>query len=153
MVRISLAVSLLFLTVWFGYGQASQKTNSQERDEQAIREVMDQLAVALNHNDAEALERLWAPDYIWVNPIGMMLTKAQRIELTRSGKMKVDSYTKDEENIRLYGTMAIDIYRSTVNGQYSGKDVLPRRRVTTVLLKRDDRWQVVSQQSTTIVER
>src|SRR5579864_2829621 len=152
MVRISLSVFLLFLTAWFGFGQATQKTNSPESEEQAVRQIMDQLAVALDHNDAEALDRLWAPDYIWVNPIGMMLTKAQRVELTRSGKMKVDSYTNDEENIRLYGTTAIDIYRSTVKGQYSGKDVLPRRRVTTVLLKRDGRWQVVSQQSTIIVE-
>lgn len=153
MARISLIVALLFLTAWFGFSQATQKTNTQENDEQAVRQIVDRLAVALDHNDAEELDRLWASDYIWVNPVGMMLTKAQRIELTRSGKMKVDSYTSDEENIRVYGTMAIDIYRSTVKGQYSGKDVLPRRRVTTVLFKRDGHWQVVSQQSTIIVEK
>jgi len=45
------------------------------------------------------------------------------------------------------------IYRSTVKGQLFGQAVSNQRRVTTVFVKRDGRWQAVSQQSTRIAQK
>jgi len=58
------------------------------RDEQAVRQIEDQVSAALDHNDADALDRLWAADYMFVNPFGIVMTKAQRLSLFRSGKLK-----------------------------------------------------------------
>ena len=123
------------------------------RDEQAVRQIEDQVSAALDHNDADALDRLWAADYMFVNPFGIVMTKAQRLSLFRSGKLKLESYSRDQENIRIYGETAIVIYRSTVKGQRGSQDIGFQRRVTTVLMKRSGHWRVVSQQSTRIEQQ
>ena len=119
-------------------------------EEDAVRKVEDEIAAALDHNDADALDHLWADDYVFVNPYGLVFTKAQRLQAFRSGTTRLESYSRDQESIRVYGNTAVVIYRSTVKGQAGGRDMSSQRRVTTVLEKRGGRWQAVSQQSTRI---
>lgn len=119
-------------------------------DEDAVRHVEDLIEAATGKNDADALSQLWAPDYQFVNPAGQLLTGARRLEMFRSGELKIESYKRDQETIRMYGTTAVVIYRSTVAGARKDTTISSQRRVTTVLVKRDGRWQAVSQQSTPI---
>src|SRR5260221_3671478 len=119
-------------------------------DEQAVRQVEDQITAALAHNDADALSKLWAPEYMFVNPAGILVAGPQRLAMMRSGELKIDTYTRDDESIHVYGTTAVVMDRSTVGAQRNGQDISSRRRVMTILVKRDARWQVVAQQSTTI---
>jgi uncharacterized protein (TIGR02246 family) len=129
---------------------AGQTTSSPNPEEESVRKIEDEFATAYGRNDAEALDRLWAADYTFVNPAGQVLTKAQRLAMIRSGELKIEAYTRDDERIRIYGDTAIVTYRSTVKAQRNGADISSQRRVITVLLKRDGRWQAVAQQSTTI---
>ncbi len=122
-------------------------------DEQAIRQVEDEITAALGRNDADALTKLWAPEYTFVNPAGALLTRDQRLALLRSGELKIEKYTRDDESIHVYGTTAVDTYRSTVGAQRNGQDISSSRRVITVLVKRDGRWQAVAQQSTVIIQK
>ena len=150
MIRLFLTATFLFICCGSAFGlQKVQATRI--ADERAVRQVEDKIAAALDHDDADALEKLWASDYVFVNPVGTIFTKAQRLAQLRSGTLNVESYSRDEETIRIYGTTAIVIYRSTVAGQAKGQDISSKRRVTTVLVKRNGRWQAVSQQSTRIV--
>jgi ketosteroid isomerase-like protein len=145
-----LAVAILLITGSVALCQEPRQMNRESKDVRLVRQLEDAIADATDRNDANALDALWAPDYIFVNPFGLVLTKAQRLDLFRSGRMKLESYSRDQETIRVYGKTAVVIYRSTVRGQRGTEDISSQRRVTTVLLKRGGRWQAVSQQSTTI---
>ncbi len=125
-------------------------TQSQSDDERAIHALEDQIEAATNKNDGDALATLWAPDYLFVNPAGQRLTRDDRVQTFRSGNMKLESYARDQESIRLYGTTAVVFFRSTVAGARGGTDISSQRRVTMVVVKRDGRWQPVSQQSSRI---
>ena len=127
-----------------------QTTGSANPDEEAVRKIEDEFAAAYGRNDAETLDRLWASDYTFVNPAGQVLTKAQRLAMLRSGELKIESYNRDDESIRVYGDTAVVTYRSTVKAQRNGTDISSQRRVITVLVKREGRWQAVAQQSTGI---
>lgn len=133
-------------------GQTTERkeTVAQNADEEAVRKIEDEFAAAYGRNDAETLDRLWAADYTFVNPAGQVLTKAQRLAMLRSGELKIESYSRDNESIRLYGNAAVVTYRSTVKAQRNGTNISSQRRVITVLVKRDGRWQAVAQQSTAI---
>lgn len=133
-------------------GQPTERKEaaSPNADEEDIRKVEDEFAAAYGRNDADTLERLWAPDYTFVNPAGQVLTKAQRLAMLRSGELKIEAYSRDAESIRVYGNTAVVTYRSTVKAQRNGTDISSQRRVITVLVKRDGRWQAVAQQSTGI---
>jgi len=119
-------------------------------DEVAVRQVEMAAAAAYDRNDADSLEQLWAPDYTFVNPVGIVLDRAQRLATLRTGSLHIESYHADEMRVRVYGTTAIVLFRSAVTGTRGGNQVLPSRRVTTVLVKRSGRWQIVAQQSTPI---
>ncbi|HEX8899241.1 MAG TPA: nuclear transport factor 2 family protein [Chthoniobacterales bacterium] len=129
---------------------AGQTTSSVNPEEESVRKVEDEFAAAYGRNDADALDRLWAADYTFVNPAGQLLTKAQRLAMLRSGELRIDAYTRDDESIRIYGNTAVVTYRSTVKAQRNGHDISSQRRVITVLVKRDGGWQAVAQQSTGI---
>jgi len=126
---------------------------SPDADEQAIRAVEKQIADATDKDDASALDTLWAPEFIWVGPIGQALTRVQRLAMIRSGREKSAGYTIDQEEIRIYGATAVVTFRSTVAGIIDGKDISSRRRVTNVLVNRDGRWQAVLQHSTLIPQQ
>jgi len=130
-----------------------QAARSAPADEQAIRAVEKQIADATDKDDASALDTLWAPEFIWVGPIGQALTRAQRLAMIRSGREKSAGYTIDQEEIRIYGATAVVTFRSTVAGVIDGKDISSRRRVTNVLVNRDGRWQAVLQHSTLIPQQ
>jgi uncharacterized protein (TIGR02246 family) len=123
-------------------------------DEREVRRVEQEIADATEKNDTDALERLWAPEFVWIGPIGQVLTRAQRLTAIRSGSEKSQKYSIDQETVRVYGGTAVAIFRSTVaGGTVDGKDVSSQRSVTNVLVKRDGRWQAVSQHSTLIEQR
>jgi uncharacterized protein (TIGR02246 family) len=145
--RIVWISAFLCVTTVRAVGQTSGSPNAEE---EKIRKLEDEFAAAYGRNDAEALDRLWAADYTFVNPPGQVLTKAQRLAMLRSGELKIEAYSRDDESIRIYGDTAVVTYRSTVKAQRNGNDVSSQRRVITVWVKRDGRWQAVAQQSTGI---
>jgi uncharacterized protein (TIGR02246 family) len=120
-------------------------------DEQAIRRVEEEVVAATDHNDAATLDRLFAPDWTFVNPAGILLDKERFLGMMRAGTLHLGSYTVDSMNVRVYGAAAVVIYRSSVVGSLRGTDITSRRRRTTFLVKRDGQWLVVAQQSTPIV--
>src|SRR5438270_805479 len=110
------------------YPQSTTSSPSpRSSDEEAVHKAVDAIVAALDHNDADALDRLSTPDYIFVNPAGKVLTKAQYFELIRSGTLKVESYSRDEEIIRVYGDTAVVIYRSTPKGTFKGTELSSQR--------------------------
>jgi uncharacterized protein (TIGR02246 family) len=154
MKHVPLPVTLLLIFLVSASSQEmKEKAANLTGDEEAVHKVEDQFAAAYSHNDADALDALWARDYTFVNPAGQVWTKAQRLAALRSGELKIESYSRDDENIRVYGSTAIATYRSHVRAKRNGQDISSNRRVITVLIKRDGRWQAVAQQSTTIAEK
>lgn len=121
--------------------------------EQSVRNAEHEIANATDKDDADMLERLWAPEFIWVGPIGNVLTRAQRLEMIRTGREKSGGYRIDQEEIRVYGATAVVTFRSTVAGVIDGKNISSQRRVTNVLVEADGRWRAVSQHSTLIQQQ
>jgi ketosteroid isomerase-like protein len=83
-------------------------------DEAAVRQVEDEVVAAFQRNDAAALDRLWADDYVFINPSGQKLDKAKRLALFRSGRFRYDALQVEELTVRVHGTAAVVTYKSTV---------------------------------------
>ncbi|MFL6529022.1 MAG: nuclear transport factor 2 family protein [Chthoniobacterales bacterium] len=146
---------LLFAFCSISHGQSGASASpaaTRNPEEEAIHKAVDEIVAAIDHNDADALDRLSTPDYTFVNPAGKVWNKAQYLELIRSGALKVESYSRDEEIIRLYHDTAVVIYRSMPHGTFKGEELSAQRRVTTVLVKQDGRWLTAGRQSTPILQ-
>ena len=151
----SITLSAVFLALCsISYSESNQTPMPEPRspDQEAVHKAVDEIVTAIDRNDADAFDRLSTADYTFVNPAGKVWNKAQYLELIRSGTLKVESYTRDEESIRLYGNTAVVIYRSTPKGTFKGQELISQRRVTTVLIKQDGRWLTAGRQSTPILD-
>src|SRR5438477_4186908 len=87
-------------------GQDAEQT-SRSPEEAAVHKVVDEIVAAEDRNHADALDRLYVPEYTFVTPAGQIWTKAHYLGLMRSGDLKSGSYSRDEETIRIYGNIAI----------------------------------------------
>jgi ketosteroid isomerase-like protein len=128
------------------HGSANQKGT----DEQAIRQLLNEISVALGRGDTAALDRIYADDYTLVNESGVVTTKAPRLAAIKSGELKYESVTFDEVNVRMYGNTAVVTYRVTSKGQFKGQDIGGQFRATSTYVKIKGRWQLVAAQVTRI---
>ena len=139
----------LFVICAFAAAQDSRRSSSEEQN---AKLAVDKMIAAWGHNDADALERLWAGDYTFTNPSGIALTKSQRLGMLRSGRVKVEDYSVDNEKVRIYGQTAVVTYRSVVRRQAEGREIASEQHlVLTVLVKQDGVWRAVAQQSTPVL--
>ena len=145
------ALPLVFLVAVIGCAGRPRVDVATAEDEQAVRRVEEAVVAATDRNDAETLDRLFAPEWTFVNPAGILLDKQRFLGMMRAGTLHLGSYTVDSLSVRVYGAAAVVIYRSSVVGTLGGTDITSRRRRTSFLVKRDGRWLVVAQQSTPIV--
>ena len=106
---------------------------------------------ALIKRDVAALDRLYADEYVDINPDGAIKGKAEDIAEVASGALNVASETLDEVRVRIYGTVAVVAGVYTQHSTAEGRDVSGSYRFTDVFVRRDGRWQCVSTQSTPIV--
>jgi ketosteroid isomerase-like protein len=150
MKRILMA-ALLVAATSLVFGQPARVGAVQKgADEQALRKLIDELAVAVGRNDVAALDRIYADGFTFVSDSGAILTKAQRLAALKSGELKYESVSFDEVNVRLYGDTAVATFRATSKGQSNGQNFSGPFRVTTTFVKMKGRWQEVSAQSTPI---
>ena len=116
-------------------------------DEQAVRQAIDELVVALRNNDAAALDRIYADGYIFVGDTGAMMTKAERVAAFKSGDLKYESISHEVVSIKLFGDTAAAIVRFTTKVA-PGVKISDGKFVTTATYaKTKGRWQIVAAQS------
>jgi ketosteroid isomerase-like protein len=99
--------------------------------------------------DLVALERILADDFYGISDEGEVTNKQNEIASTKSGDLVLTSYVCDEPvKVHVYGNTAVATTYCNVKLQNAGKDRSGQFRETIVWIKRDNRWQVASWQST-----
>ncbi len=101
--------------------------------------------------DIPTLEKIWADDYIFVNALGKVMTKAQRLANAKSGATTLDSINEEENiTVRVYQNSAVATSRVTIKGKYAGQPISGQYRSTHVWVKGPAGWQLVSNQLTAL---
>lgn len=129
-----------------GGGVASAQTTDVAVKE--ITQLEDAWRQARIHADLDFLEAFYAKEGRIQDMTGAVKTRAEDIDVFRSGKIKPKFIDHGKLDIAVYGTAAVvtgvDHLGGTAFGQY-GEMYL---RFTDVLVKRDGRWQLIVQQAT-----
>jgi uncharacterized protein (TIGR02246 family) len=125
-------------------------TETSANAEQEIRSLNLEYDNAILHQDAAALERLLAEDFVVTKMGGKLSNKAQEIADAKSGVTKFDVGRSEDVKVRLYGNTAIVNGRWIEKSNTKGKPFDGSHLYTTVYMKRDGKWQIVSDQVTPI---
>ena len=126
-------------------------TSAQGADDQAKREVQNMernWREAWVRGDAEALDRIHADDYLVINYLGQVNTKAQVMADVRAGAFKYQSMEHKDVVMRVYDNVVIVNARTVNKGHRQERDVSGEFSYTRVYVKRGGRWQAVLSQYT-----
>lgn len=75
--------------------------------EMQIAKSEEQLRLAMLRSDVNSLDKLLAPELIFTNHLGQVLTKKDDLVAHQSGTLKIEVLTPSEEHIQLIGDVAI----------------------------------------------
>jgi len=131
---------LLIVAATAGAGAPAQSVESQ------IRGLENELNAALSAADARAIDRLWAEDFVFVDPSGRIANKAQRMANLPPPDRTAPALisTVDDLQIRVYADSAVAIVKTTWRGSIGGKAIVDPYVATHVWVHSADQWRLAS---------
>lgn len=123
------------------YGDFSKwNATGNANDEQAVRQVIENLQKALQAGDATALDSIYADGYTFTGVDGAMSTKAQRLAAIKSGKLKYKSLNLEPVKIQMYGDAAVAIFNGEAKFVPSNEKLDGKFVTTATFIKSNGRW-------------
>jgi ketosteroid isomerase-like protein len=148
-----IALVVIGVTAWLvGQSKAEKADGPIGKTEEEIQELHNKLIQAQLNSDIAALDRIWADDHIFTNPLGVVQTKAQRLAEIQSGSRKLELFSVADVQVRVYGDTAVVTSRAMLKGQRQGQDISGQFRGIDVYVKKQGSWQVVAAQATRIAQ-
>ena len=105
---------------------------------------------AVAANDAAAIGRLVADDWVIVDTDGTVIDRSRFISAIESGALTHESMESTDLEVRVHGDTAVVTGITTSKGQYLGEGFTTRERATDVLVRLDGRWLCVFSQLTRV---
>lgn len=146
--RTLLIVLLTLASASFAYAQAVQQAAGSS-DEQWIRDLERRLGDGITRMDREDVAKIMADDFISVGSNGDVTNKEQTLDTMRPYPNVKISFQIEDTDVRLYeGTTAIVMGRDTLILETKERRAVIDYRFTRVYIKKQGRWQLVTQQVT-----
>ena len=146
MKRIMLVLAFIVAASALALGQGSNV-------EQSIKTLTEQTRQAALKGDVAAFDKLLADDFTWITAFGATSTKADVLELFKSGKVKYEAIDVSDMKVRVYGDTALVNTTANVKGHFGAIDISGQYRGVRVWVKRKGQWQSVSFQSTRVAQQ
>ncbi|MGH8458586.1 MAG: nuclear transport factor 2 family protein, partial [Nevskiales bacterium] len=109
-------------------------------DDKASKELIDvanEWDRAMVGNDAEAIGRYMADDWIIVGSDGGQCDKATFLGLVKSGALSHDVMESEDLKVRVYGDTAVVTLRGESGGKYQGQAFREVERVSCVFVRQE----------------
>ena len=114
-----------------------------EKAAEELLTVEEEWARAIISNDADAIGRYVADDWMIVGPDGSVCDKATFLGLVQSGALTHDVMESDDNKVRVYGDAAVVTARTVSGGKYGGQAFRGLERASDVFVKQAGEWKCV----------
>ena len=105
---------------------------------------------AVAANDAAAIGRFVADDWVIVDADGSVIDRSRFISAIESGALTHESMESTDVEVRVHGDTAVVTGLTTSKGQFMGQGFVTRERATDVLARHNGRWLCVFSQLTRV---
>jgi ketosteroid isomerase-like protein len=116
--------------------------------EEEILKLEEEFTQAIVKNDAEAIGRFLADDWVIIDVDGGMIDKARFLGVIKSGNLSHEMMESEEVSVRVCGEAALVTGLTATKGKFMGQEFSTRERATDVFVKQNGRWQCVFSQLT-----
>lgn len=124
----------------------STASPSKLETEQELRQMNDDWVKALVRADRVTLDRIMADDFCFAYPMEGD-DKAQFIGDVVSGDVLVESLTRENVSVRIWGDTAVLTGKDSASWSYKGRDFSGHYKIVHIYSRRNDNWQLVSVQA------
>jgi ketosteroid isomerase-like protein len=104
-----------------------------------VLDLVGHWAAAEQDNDAEALDKLLAGDFVGVGPLGFVLDRDQWLGRFGNG-LENRAFAVEDAQVRDYGAAAVVVGVLAQETSFQGGDNSGRFRLTLVAVRPADRW-------------
>lgn len=104
---------------------------------------------AIRDGDQAAIDRIVAAEFVFISSTGESMARVQAHVEKRDRLTMLEASTIKEISVRVFGDTSI-VVGLTREVSKNGEHTVTQHRWTHVFVRRNDRWQVVSAQSTQI---
>jgi hypothetical protein len=112
-----------------------------------IASLLERWTDAELRGDADALDRLLAPDFTGVGPLGFVLSRTDWLERHRSHALAYARFEYDEVTVQSHSGCAVVVARQNSDGTWQGHAVPGTLRASLVLVPAESGWQVAFTQT------
>jgi ketosteroid isomerase-like protein len=112
----------------------------------ALSAQADRWDKAILAKDRAAIEANMADDFRQIDGAGNVETKESFLRDIVAPELKIDPYTVEDFEVRLYGEVALLSGRTRMTGRYNGKPFTTHYRYIDVYVRRAGEWKIVSVQ-------
>jgi ketosteroid isomerase-like protein len=114
-----------------------------DRVSQELIRVAEEWDRAMVENDADAIGRYMADDWIIIGSDGSVGDKSTFLQLVRSGTLSHDEMTSEDLRVRVYGDTAVVTARGVSGGTYQGQAFREVERSSCVFVREHGQWRCV----------
>ena len=138
MKRALILITLALAVPSLPLGQIRNNTMQEE-----ILRLEKEFSQAIVKNDAEAVGRFLADDWIIIDPDGGIIDRARFLGAIKSGALTHEMMESDDTRVRIYGNTAVVTAMTTTKGKFNRQVFTTQERATDVFMKQNGRWQCV----------
>ena len=114
--------------------------------EQHLRQLNDDWVKAIMRGDGETLNRILADDFFFTYPLEGD-DKAQFIGDITSGHLKIEHISREQINVRVFGSTAVLTARDSATWLYHGHQLSGHYKVMLIYSRREGEWQLCAVQA------
>jgi len=119
--------------------------------EQHLRQLDDERVKAVVRRDAATLDRSIADDFVFAYPLEGD-DKAQFIADLTSGQLKVEHISRQQVNVRVFGSTAVLTARDSATWLYHGRELSGQYKIIKVFAERNGQWQLCAFQACPMIQ-
>ena len=109
-----------------------------------IEEYEERLRVAMLHSDVAELDVLIDDDLVFVGPGGGIYTKADDLQLHRSGAQRMSHADWHAVEVRSYGTTCVTVVTAALSGTLMGEPFSGRFRYLRTWMQKEGVWRLAA---------
>ena len=114
--------------------------------EQHVRQLNDDWVKAIMRSDGATLDQIMADDFFFTYPLEGD-DKTQFIADVTSGDLKIEHISREQVNVRVFGSTAVLTARDSATWLYHGRELSGQYKIIKVFSERGGRWQLCAIQA------
>ena len=115
--------------------------------EREILKLEEQIVAAILNSDVEVLDQVLHDQLVFVNHLGMTLSKKQDLTPHITGELKITGLVASDHQLRVFGDTCVVVVTKDIRGSYLSQPFHSKLKFTRIWKSFNGNWKVIAASS------